>query len=284
MRHLLSLWDIIMRDYPVGIIVRLERLFSESQKALAFSDAPVPEDVASSVLESLKEMSSILEEVSLKFTVVQINRLVQEAEARGFDRANMSAGIGEARQRYIDELSNMHFLELTPEESKYYKNEFPIFGEHVAEKFPSLEYEFKEISACLALGRSTAAVFHSLRVLEGGFAALWRSLKVSDPIHGYERNWSNRVKRVEAAIENNWPKSSGRGSADAKFYDEVVGALKGMQNPYRNSTMHLDQIYTEDDARHIIELIKGFMKKVASRMDEDGRRPRKPKKTSGKTG
>jgi hypothetical protein len=43
-----------------------------------------------------------------------------------------------------------------------------------------------------------------------------------------------------------------------------------MQNPWRKSTMHLDQIYTPEDARHVFDVIGGFMKKIAYRMDEDG--------------
>ena len=43
-----------------------------------------------------------------------------------------------------------------------------------------------------------------------------------------------------------------------------------MQNPWRNGTMHLDQVYTPEDARHIFEVVGGFMRKLASRMDEDG--------------
>ena len=34
--------------------------------------------------------------------------------------------------------------------------------------------------------------------------------------------------------------------------------------------MHLDQIYTPEDARHVFDVIGGFMKKIAYRMDEDG--------------
>lgn len=34
--------------------------------------------------------------------------------------------------------------------------------------------------------------------------------------------------------------------------------------------MHLDQIYTAKDAAHVLEIVGGFMRKLASRMDEDG--------------
>jgi hypothetical protein len=43
-----------------------------------------------------------------------------------------------------------------------------------------------------------------------------------------------------------------------------------MQNPYRNATMHLDQKYTEEEAKHIFEIVKGSMRKLASRCDENG--------------
>ena len=54
------------------------------------------------------------------------------------------------------------------------------------------------------------------------------------------------------------------------MFDEAYGALAGMQNPYRNSTMHLDDKYTPDEARHIFEVVKGFMARLAVRMDEQG--------------
>ncbi len=44
-----------------------------------------------------------------------------------------------------------------------------------------------------------------------------------------------------------------------------------MMNPYRNATMHLDQKYTNEEAGHIFEVVNGFMRKVALRMDEDGK-------------
>jgi hypothetical protein len=43
-----------------------------------------------------------------------------------------------------------------------------------------------------------------------------------------------------------------------------------MANPYRNATMHLDDKYTEDEARSLLELVRGYLRSVAARMDEDG--------------
>jgi hypothetical protein len=54
------------------------------------------------------------------------------------------------------------------------------------------------------------------------------------------------------------------------MFATVHAALAAMQNPYRNATMHLDHKYTDEDARHIFEMVKGLMMKIAERCDEDG--------------
>ena len=50
----------------------------------------------------------------------------------------------------------------------------------------------------------------------------------------------------------------------------TMATFAAMQNPYRNATMHLDQKYTEEEAKHVFEIVKGFMTKLASRCDENG--------------
>src|SRR4051795_7608402 len=60
----------------------------------------------------------------------------------------------------------------------------------VQQTLPSLEYEISETGKCLALGRSTASVFHSIRCLEASIRALARCLRLPDPTTGAERNWN----------------------------------------------------------------------------------------------
>ncbi len=52
--------------------------------------------------------------------------------------------------------------------------------------------------------------------------------------------------------------------------EETYAALAATQNPYRNATMHLDHKYTEDEAQNLFEIVKGFMNRIADRMDENG--------------
>ena len=160
---------------------------------------------------------------------------------------------------------------LSKAEGEYFTPSTPLFGVHVAFQFPSLAYEIEEIGKCLALGRSTAAVFHSARCLEAAIRALTRCIGIPDPVKGPDRSWGNILRSVKDKIDASWPpNTAGRLSSDAKLFERCHAALVAMMNPYRNDTMHLDAKYTEAEAVHIYEVIKGFMMIVASRCDENG--------------
>ena len=178
--------------------------------------------------------------------------------------------IEEFRTRLYDDVSLTTFLQLDARDLKLFEPAEPLFGKEVADRFPSLAYEIEQGGKCQALNLSTAAAFHFIRCLEGGITALSRCLSIPDPTKGSDRNWNNLLKKLEDAIKVKWPTSGSRFTGDGQFFEWAHGTLKAMQNPYRNSTMHLDQKYTPDEAKLIMELAKGFMQKIASRLDEDG--------------
>jgi hypothetical protein len=160
-------------------------------------------------------------------------------------------------------------LILNRDEASLFKPPFPLFGQTVADKFPGVTYEIDEAAKCLALGRATASVFHSIRCLEAAIEALSRCLGIPDPTKAADRSWFKLLAAMKAEIDRRWPPSQLPGD-DARFFGEAHAALAAMQNPWRNATMHLEQKYTPDEARHILGMVEGFMKKLASRMDENG--------------
>ena len=48
-------------------------------------------------------------------------------------------------------------------------------------------------------------------------------------------------------------------------------SLIAIKDGCRDDTMHVESTYTEDEANLLFALTKGFMQKVASRLDENGR-------------
>lgn len=171
--------------------------------------------------------------------------------------------------RLADETEIKEYLSLSSDESRYYHAEAP-FGLNVATRFQNAEYDIEEASKCLGLERGTASAFHSIRCLEAGIRALSRCLGIPDPTKAANRSWFKTLESLKSEMDRRWVGSSSRLSGDGRFFEEAYAALSGIMNPWRNATMHLDQKYTLEEAAHIFEVVKGFMRKVASRCDEDG--------------
>jgi hypothetical protein len=100
--------------------------------------------------------------------------------------------------------------------------------------------------------------------------ALSRCVGIPDPTKAHERSWAKMLGAIKTEIDRRWPTSTGRMIGDGQIFDEVYASLAALQNPWRNSTMHLDQTYTEEQARDIFHAVGSLMKRVASRCDEDG--------------
>lgn len=178
--------------------------------------------------------------------------------------------LADVRHQMYDELKRPVFLVLSSAEKTLFEQVNPLFGQEVATKFPSISYEIQEAGKCLALGRSTASAFHSIRSLEAGIRAIARCLGIPDPTKGSQRSWHNILGSIDTEMKKRWATSASRFVGDGKTFEELHGALVAMQDPYRNATAHLDAVYTEGEARHVMELVKGILARIATRMDETG--------------
>jgi hypothetical protein len=78
------------------------------------------------------------------------------------------------------------------------------------------------------------------------------------------------LKVFKDELDGRWPNTADKMGGDGRFFEEAYAGLAAMMNPWRNALMHLDQKYTLEEARHIFEVVNGFMRKVASRCDEEG--------------
>jgi hypothetical protein len=170
------------------------------------------------------------------------------------------------------ELSLQTVLVLEPKEQEYLSSKEPHFGKEVASKFQSLAaFEIDEAAKCLAFGRSTACVFHLMRVMEIGIKAVAQCLRIPDPIKPSERNWGKMLEAIKKqGIEQKWPTAVLRSTGDGALFEAIYASLDAVKNPWRNSTMHVENKYTNEEAEHIFAAVRGFMKKIASRMDEQG--------------
>jgi hypothetical protein len=217
----------------------------------------------------LQESLKILD---ARLTLTLVNELIVhlEDQQRAITYRQLSSYYEKIDEFFKRELSEVMLLIVDRRRQDYYEPKEPLFGRKFQDGFSSASDEVLEAAKCLALGRSTASAFHSIRCLEAGIRALSRCLGIPDPTKASERSWVKLLDAFNGALNTKWPGSSNRLTGDGEVFETIYAALAAMQNPYRNATMHLDHKYTDEEACHIFEMVKGLMKKIADRCDEDG--------------
>jgi hypothetical protein len=185
---------------------------------------------------------------------------------------NVKVRFDEINNTLKRELSLQTVLVLESKEQEYLSSKESHFGQEIASKFQSLAaFEIDEAAKCLAFGRSTACVFHLMRVMEIGIKAISQCLGIPDPVKPSERNWGKMLEAIKKqGIEQKWPTVASRSTGDGALFEAIYASLDAVKNPWRNSTMHVENKYTSEEAEHIFVAVRGFMKKIAVRMDEQG--------------
>lgn len=156
--------------------------------------------------------------------------------------------------------------------AEYYDPSSPVFGTEVELQFPSASYEIEEAAKCLAVGRGTAAVFHLMRVMEVGIYAVARCLQIPDPIKGSDKNWGQMLRKIQesSASRNAMSPKKWVHQDDDAYFHATHAVLNAVRNAWRNTTMHVENKYTVDEAEQILITVRSFMMRLASRMDEGG--------------
>jgi hypothetical protein len=218
----------------------------------------------------MKDHATSFEEIQLHMCQKQTMRIVDELD-KGLKVKDFSKMLDNLYERIIDETTLVHFLCLSAREREFFLASTPVFGDEVQVKFPTASYEIEESSKCLALSRDTAAVFHLMRCMEIGIRAVAKSLAIPDPIKGGDRNWGEMLKKIKSAMDaknatgpDHWKPD------DRNIFESAYGSLDAVRVAWRNTTMHVENKYSPDEAEHIFGAVRGLMRRLASRMDENG--------------
>ena len=153
------------------------------------------------------------------------------------------------------EMESHLFFFISPELAKYYDKP-DLLGAAVIAKWPTaLQYDIVEAGNCYAMSRSTAVVYHLMRVMEVGVQELGTKLGVS---LANEKNWQNILDEVNKAIKAlpaKSPATVGLAQAAANLY--------AIKLAWRNEVMHPNDTYTLDEAKNLIAQVKIFMEQLA---------------------
>jgi len=204
---------------------------------------------------ALRDLQQELEKMELRSTARQLSHIKDYV----FSGSTSSVTAQELRRNLIELLSRMQdeleaelFLSVSPSRVAYYEQKASLFGDAVAARFPRLTADISEAGKCLALNRSTACVFHLMRVMEVGVQEFGTKLGVQ---LAAEKNWQNILD------ETNRPIKALVVSKDplARAYTEVAAHLFHVKVAWRNEVMHPKETYTDEEAETLFRNVKTFM-------------------------
>ncbi len=226
-----------------------------------------PDDVLRRTLKAdLAEGTSHFDELPLSVIIQdQIKRLLKRVndEDEPFDRSTYHALVTEVYNNVLRDLSQAWFLMIPASRRNLYQQYYPPFGEGVAEQFPDQAKDMAAAARCIALDEWTAAVFHLMRVLEGGIheLAAWLSVTLAK---GAGEQWKNALDQIEKALrEVEQQPASPRKSADLTFYSGVVAQFRWFKDAWRNHVSHARTHYDEREALEVWNHVRPFMQQLA---------------------
>jgi hypothetical protein len=129
-----------------------------------------------------------------------------------------------------------------------------LFDVFVTDIYPQLSYDIVEAGNCLALDRTTACVFHLMRVMEFGVQRFGDKIGIR---FVNETNWQGILNQVNGRIRD-LPEKPAVKKRRKEQYADVAGHLYNVKVAWRNPVMHPKRTYTPEEAEHLFATVKMF--------------------------
>lgn len=152
------------------------------------------------------------------------------------------------------EMQDKLFMYIPSERAKFY-DQPEGFGKEVNAKFPRIQFDMVEAGNCLAAGRSTACVFHLMRIMESGVQQLGNKLGV--PLV-HETVWQVILDQINKAI-----KALPTKDTVTVEMSQAAANLYAVKLAWRNEVMHPKETYTSEEAENILGQVRLFMQQLA---------------------
>jgi hypothetical protein len=230
-------------------------------------------DLTAKEIESFKvvaqDLLQLATDLRLKFSYIKAMDLDMLSCIPGCPASDALATVREVNKTLTEELAATHFLFIPSHRIPYYNKPSP-FGESTTKAFPHAEYDIQEASQCFALGRFTACVYHSMRVLEHGLCALAKKFEIP---FGH-KTWADIILPIEKEIRQIalLPNKTPNKKKNEQFYAEAAAQFMHFKDGWRNYTAHKQFIYDEEKAEAIFRHVRDFMSHISTRLKQ-GKKP-----------
>lgn len=168
------------------------------------------------------------------------------------------------------ELQSKLFL-FIPSYRAIYHEKDDLVSDIVKNAFPSVTSEIRSAANCFASALPTACVFHAMRASEIGIKALGKDLKIVLPKNKPIKfaQWGDILAAIENSIKQiQQQTTSAQRNEDLAFYSEAAAQFMFFKNAWRNEVAHAHSVYTESQAKEVIEHVTSFFEILAKRLSE----------------
>ncbi len=218
-----------------------------------------PTDERVSARKALEVIKQYCVDIGLESAVDQVDRIVMKTSSNKFTHDDADRSLEELENRISDDLKRKYFLLLSSVEAELFTNPTKSLGA-IVNKIPNITTDMEEASKCLAVGRSTATVFHLMRAMEVGVQSFGSKLNVQ--LVG-EKYWQVILDQVNKAIKA-MPENTPQEKEIRSLYAQTTAHLFNVKVAWRNEVMHPKASYTLEEAEGIFNHVKTFMHHLAT--------------------
>jgi hypothetical protein len=263
--RLVSLWSLMLRQLRADSFVGCTNSITKYWHGLGHG-GQMTDPGLTELASSLGELQRECETNSFNSSVNQILRIKEYFSNGSVTNQVLSQLLGELIVRVQEDLEREMFLHIPVASVMLYEPKESLFGHLVASGFPSASFDIAEAGKCLALHRSTACVFHLMRVMEIGLTALATRFNVP----AAHSNWEPLLGKIEKAIAeiDKDPNRPATWKDEREFYSQCASYFRIVKDAWRNYTAHARGKYTEDEADELFRSVRSFMQKLATRLHE----------------
>lgn len=263
----------MQRVYIEGLINGVKRAL---QLIIVSKGAPDGHTLSADDLAVMREQLGLIEDAAAGMEArATLERCRELLAYERLTVAELQHCITEMTDDLIRESKSRIFYMMSLADAQLYEaDSADYFGNRILERFPDTQYDLEECMRCMALGRWTAAVMHSCRSLEVVVRAIWRSLHHSPETTLTLDEGFNKYAGDAAAFMRDHRGPAVFGDEEwkrRKSHFEVAATYLAGLRVIRNGAMHLDQKYTEQEARDEVNALRRLLQHGASFLHQSGR-------------
>ncbi len=224
------------------------------EQAGPFDSTVTPLAKGSPGYNTLTAIRNLCQEIGLRVSTKCVDHMIDQSAKEEPQIGTVIEAVRQLERTIKWEMEDKLFMYIPPERAERYDRK-GLLGEDVNTKFPALQYDIVEAGNCYACGRSTAVVFHLMRIMEAGVQAFGTKLGV--PLVN-EKVWQAILDGINAAIK----KLPTKDPATVEL-SQIAANLYSVKLAWRNEVMHPKDTYTLEEADNLIRQVKIFMEQLA---------------------